>query len=363
MISKQIVQSCIDEASTISGAQFAFYDKEAVCLASTAKADCLKEKEVGSFLESGCPDLKKENGICYLISDEYESPYLLFCQKDSEDANVIGSLVASQIKSLINAYKDKIDRNSFYQNLIMDNMLPMDIYNRAKKLHINDSIQRCVLVVEQKNKVNDDNRIVDMIKELFSPASGDFVTGIDEKHVVVIRALNKVKGTPDIDETARMLSDMVAAEAMTNVRVSYGSVVSDLRQVGKSFREASMALDVAKIFYPDKDIIAYSTLGVGRLIYQLPVNLCKLFVSEIFGEDIPREIDDELLMTVNKFFENNLNVSETARQLYIHRNTLNNRIEKLAATTGLDIRVFDDALTLKIALMVVNYMKYVEDRS
>lgn len=362
MISKQVIQNSIDEAAVISGAQFAFYDSDAVCMASTKDMKSIEDSVVKSFIESGEYEKKRKDDVLFLINDEYESSYVLVCRKKGEDTYVIGSLVASQIRNLIKAYKDKVDRNSFYQNLIMDNMLPVDIYNRAKKLHINESAQRCVLVVEQKNKPDEENRIVDMIKELFSPTSGDFVTGIDEKHVVVIRTLSKGKEVSDIDETARMLSDMVAAEAMTNVRVSYGSIVDDLRQVAKSFREASMALDVAKIFYPDKDIIAYSTLGVGRLIYQLPVNLCKLFVSEIFGDDIPKEIDDELLMTANKFFENNLNVSETSRQLYIHRNTLNNRIEKLAATTGLDIRVFDDALTLKIALMVVNYMKYIEDK-
>ena len=121
-----------------------------------------------------------------------------------------------------------------------------------------------------------------------------------------------------------------------------------------------MALEVAKIFYPMKRTIEYGNLGVGRLIYQLPVDLCQLFVKEIFGDNIPEEIDEEILSTVSKFFENNLNVSETSRQLYIHRNTLIYRIEKLQKATGLDVRVFDDALTLKIALMVVNYMKYIK---
>ena len=121
-----------------------------------------------------------------------------------------------------------------------------------------------------------------------------------------------------------------------------------------------MALEVGKIFYVDKNVIAYSNLGIGRLIYQLPLPLCKMFIKEIFMNTSPDEFDEETLTTINKCFENNLNVSETSRQLYIHRNTLVYRLDKLQRSTGLDLRVFDDAITFKIALMVVKYMKYME---
>ncbi|MBR5944086.1 MAG: helix-turn-helix domain-containing protein, partial [Lachnospiraceae bacterium] len=156
-------------------------------------------------------------------------------------------------------------------------------------------------------------------------------------------------------------SDMMSAEAMLNVRVAYGTVVEELKDVSKSDKEAKMALEVGKIFYVEKSVIAYSALGIGRLIYQLPINLCKMFIDEIFEDrTIPEELDEETLMTINKFFENSLNVSETSRQLFVHRNTLVYRIEKLQKATGLDIRTFDDALTFKIALMVANYMSYLE---
>jgi carbohydrate diacid regulator len=153
---------------------------------------------------------------------------------------------------------------------------------------------------------------------------------------------------------------MINTEVMINVRVGFGTMVQELKNVSKSYKEARMALDVGKIFYNENDINAYDTLGIGRLIYQLPVSLCKMFIEEIFGDHVPEELDEETLQTVNKFFENNLNVSETSRQLFLHRNTLVYRIEKLQKSIGLDIRVFDDALTLKIALMVVNYLNYLE---
>ena len=148
---------------------------------------------------------------------------------------------------------------------------------------------------------------------------------------------------------------------MMNVKVSFGTIVQELKDVSKSYKEAKMALDVAKIFYAEKNVAAYSALGIGRLIYQLPISLCKMFIEEIFGDNVPDNLDEETLNTINKFFENNLNVSETSRQLFVHRNTLVYRIEKLQKSTGLDLRSFDDALTFKIALMVVNYMRYLDN--
>ena len=183
---------------------------------------------------------------------------------------------------------------------------------------------------------------------------------MDESNVILIKALDMGEGYEVIERTSEMIVDMMNTEAMMNVRVAYGTIVSELKDVSKSYKEAKMALDVGKIFYVERKVNSYSSLGIGRLIYQLPVNLCKIFIDEIFGDNIPLNFDDETLTTINKFFENNLNVSETSRQLYVHRNTLVYRIEKLQKSTGLDIRTFDDALTFKIALMVVNYMKYLD---
>ena len=188
----------------------------------------------------------------------------------------------------------------------------------------------------------------------------DFITAVDEKSIIIVRELREDETYEELETVAQTMRDMLNSEAMTSVRISYGTIVNEIKQVSKSYKEAKMALDVGKIFYSEKTVIAYSTLGIGRLIYQLPIPLCEMFMREVFGENMPDTFDDETLMTINKFFENNLNVSETSRQLYVHRNTLVYRLEKLQKSTGLDIRVFDDALTFKIALMVVSYMKYME---
>jgi len=185
---------------------------------------------------------------------------------------------------------------------------------------------------------------------------------VDEKNIILIKAVERDASPESLDLIANTIVDMMNSEAMLKVRVSYGTVVQELREVSKSYKEATMAMDVGRIFYAEKNVIAYSTLGIGRLIYQLPVNLCRIFIEEIFGGNQVYDLDEETLTTINKFFENNLNVSETSRQLFIHRNTLVYRIEKLQKATGLDIRTFEDAMTFKIAMMVVNYMKYLDTR-
>ncbi|HAD55554.1 MAG TPA: CdaR family transcriptional regulator, partial [Lachnospiraceae bacterium] len=238
--------------------------------------------------------------------------------------------------------------------------LLVDIYNRAKKLHVEVSCPRAVYLIETKDEK--DGIVSEVLKSMFSPQAGDYVTAVDESSLILIKSVENTTTPQALHELAETIVAMMNAEALLDVKVAYGTVVQELKDVSKSYKEAKMALDVGKIFYAEKKVVAYSTLGIGRLIYQLPVNLCKIFIEEIFGDNVPYDLDEETLNTLNKFFENNLNVSETSRQLFVHRNTLVYRIEKIQKSTGLDLRSFDDALTFKIALMVVNYMKYLDNQ-
>ena len=358
MISNQVIQNTIDEVSAISKLEFYVSDGFGMPVAQTEKSIAVEKTVILDFLQSEAETLEIGKAMLFKVYDEGECAYVLATQGE-EELFLIGKIVTAQLQNLIIAYKDRVDRNSFFQNLLLDNLLLVDIYNRAQKLHIEAVQPRVVFVIEMKSRK--ETGALEMVRELFYTSAGDFVTSVDEKTIIVIKALQENESYETLQETAKMLVDMLNSEAMTSVRVAYGSIVNEIKGLSKSYKEAKMALDVAGIFYADKTIIAYSTLGIGRLIYQLPVNLCKIFIHEIFGEEVPEEIDEEMLNTVNKFFENNLNVSETSRQLYIHRNTLMYRIEKLQKVTGLDIRIFDDALTFKIALMVVNYMKFIEE--
>jgi carbohydrate diacid regulator len=229
----------------------------------------------------------------------------------------------------------------------------VDVYNRAKKLHIQEEVKRVVFLVET---LSQDETVEELLRSMFSSQNGDYITSVDEGSLILIKNLEEDDTTENCYAIARSIVDTVGAEAMVNVRIAFGNVVGDLKDVSKSYKEATMALEVGRIFYADKPVVSYESLGIGRLIYQLPIPLCRMFIREIFEGKNPDDFDEETLQTINKFFENSLNVSETSRQLFIHRNTLIYRIEKLQKATGLDVRVFDDALTLKIALMVVKYL-------
>ena len=234
----------------------------------------------------------------------------------------------------------------------------VDIYNRAKKLHVDTDVRRVVFIIET-NRDKDGNEL-EKVRGLFGGKSKDFVTEVDEKNIILVKELADTETYDDLKKTADVILNLFGGSATGKIHIAYGTIVNEIKEVSRSYKEARMALDVGKIFFEEKEVIAYSALGIGRLIYQLPIPLCKMFIKEIFDGKSPDDFDEETLTTINKFFENSLNVSETSRQLYIHRNTLVYRLDKLQKSTRLDLRVFEDAITFKIALMVVKYMKYME---
>ncbi|MBO4337716.1 MAG: helix-turn-helix domain-containing protein, partial [Lachnospiraceae bacterium] len=271
---------------------------------------------------------------------------------------MIGKMACFQIQNLMIAYKERFDKDNFIKNLLLDNLLLVDIYSRSKKLRIKMECPRCVMVTQagEHKEVN----TVENIKEYISAGNHDFVTAVDENCVIIVREITDANEKNEMDKLAKLIINGLEKDGAGKIHVSYGTVVGELKEVSRSYKEARMALDVGKIFFEEKKLMAYSSLGIGRLIYQLPMPLCKMFIKEIFGEQQPDDFDEETMITINKFFENSLNVSETSRQLFIHRNTLVYRLDKLQKITGLDLRVFEDAITFKIAMMVVRYMKYMD---
>ncbi len=360
MISSQTIQTSIDELKAITKVDLNVYDLSGGTIASTTEMADITPGLVSGFANS--PADSQVIGPHHLLKilDDGELLYVLVARGLSDDAYMIGKIAVCQIQNLAVAYKERFDRNNFFQNLLLDNLLLVDIYNRAKKLHIEVSVPRAVFLVE--TKLEKDGIVTELLKGMFSPQGGDYITAVDESSVILIKSVEADAAHEELEAIADTIVAMMNTEAMLNVRVAFGSIVPELKDVSKSYKEAKLALDVGKIFYAEKNVVAYSTLGIGRLIYQLPINLCRIFIEEIFGENVPLDFDDETLTTINKFFDNNLNVSETSRQLFVHRNTLVYRIEKIQKSTGLDLRNFEDALTFKIALMVVNYMKYLDSQ-
>ena len=333
MISNQILQNTIDGLKGISKVDFSVLDTEGKELASTLDNAQERNSAVISFVESPADSQVIQGCQFFKIFDEHQLEYILLANGGSDDVYMVGKIAAFQIQNLLVAYKERFDKDNFIKNLLLDNLLLVDIYNRAKKLHIDTEVRRVIFIIETKHE-KDTNALV--------------------------KELEPNDGHTELEKIAENMYTLLKEDGEEDVLIAYGTVVNDIKEVSKSYKEAKLALDVGKIFFSERSVIAYSALGIGRLIYQLPIPLCKMFIREIFEGKSPDDFDEETLTTINKFFENNLNVSETSRQLYIHRNTLVYRLDKLQKSTGLDLRVFEDAITFKIALMVVKYMKYME---
>ncbi len=358
MISNQILQNVIDGLKGITKIDLSVIDTEGNILAETSSANRDYGESVRAFADSAADSQVMQGSQFFKVYDEGQLEYIVVVEGDSEEVYTIGKIVVFQIQNLLVAYKERYDKDNFIKNLLLDNLLLVDIFNRAKKLHIEMNVRRVVYIIETSKEK--DNGALETVRSMFAGGNKDFITAVDEKNIILVKELSQNETYDDLEKTAQVIVDMLNTEAMARVHVAYGTIIKDIKEVSRSYKEAKMALDVGKIFYSDRKVMAYSNLGIGRLIYQLPMPLCKMFIREVFAEDTPDQFDEETLTTINKFFENNLNVSETSRQLYIHRNTLVYRLDKLQKSTGLDLRVFEDAITFRIALMVVKYMNYLE---
>ncbi len=318
--------------------------------------------EVKSILRqvNDSPDGTALNGRFYLRVEEMGRLQYLISGKDNEVSRVVAKMAAIQISDLIAAAEGRFGRDSFFKNLLMDNLLLSDIYHRANKLHIDIHAKRVAYLVELNKQ--ESSVALSVVESLFADDESAFTTDIDEHHIVIIREVKPEEGEKSIRMTADTIVDMLNSEMMERVSVAYGNTADEIRKVANSYKEAKIALSVGKIFSPEQSVVNYASLGIGRLIYQLPVPMCKMFIEEIFKDQSPDKFDEETLTTINQFFASSLNVSETSRQLYIHRNTLVYRLDKIEKMTGLDLRQFDDAITFKIALMVVRYMNYMDNQ-
>ena len=355
MLSGQVIQETLDGIRSITHASVMVYDMRGRLLNQAGSMPEADEGLIAAFCASDAIEQASGAYLLYKVFDEREPEYIIISFAPETNAHMTLRLVAFQLESLNVAYKERYDRENFIKNLLLDNLLVVDIYNRARKLHIDINAERVVFLVETREE---ETGALDILRELFEMSELDFVTAIDEHDFVLVK--HCPGGRRELEELADSIGRELSERGI-EARVAYGNPVKDIKEVSKSYKEARLALDVAGIFYEDKQVIAYSNLGIGRLIYQLPVNLCRMFITEIFHGRTPNDLDEETLTTIDKFFENSLNVSETSRQLFIHRNTLVYRLDKLQRATGLDLRVFDDAITFKIALMVLKYMDHIEN--
>ena len=295
------------------------------------------------------------NGYTYrYMGTGQKSEYVVFVEGEDKMAEKMSKLLAVSLGNIKGLYDEKYDKGSFIKNIIMDNILPSDIYIKSKELHFNTEELRVVFLIKFFGKT--DMMPFEMLQNMFPDKSKDYVISVGEHDIVLVKELKAGTEMKEIEKVAVNIADTLSTEFYTKVAIGISTMVDNIKDLAKAYQEAQVALEVGKVFETEKNIISYENLGIGRLIYQLPTTLCEMFLQEVFKKGNLESLDRETLMTIQCFFENNLNVSETSRKLFVHRNTLVYRLEKIRKLTGLDLREFEHAITFKVALMVRKYL-------
>lgn len=280
--------------------------------------------------------------------------YIVFVEGEDDTAERLADILSISLSTIKNLYDEKYDKNSFIKNIILDNILPSDIYIKGKELRFNTEEVRVVFLIKFLSRT--EVLPFNMVQQIFPDKNKDYVISISEQDIVVVKEVKGGTDIREIEKLARSIADTLGTEFYAKVAIGIGTAVDNIKDLARSYKEAQTAIEVGKVFDTEKTVISYENLGIGRLIYQLPTTLCEMFLQEVFKYGSLENLDHETLMTIQCFFENNLNVSETSRKLFVHRNTLVYRLEKIRKLTGLDLREFDNAITLKVALMVKRYL-------
>lgn len=293
------------------------------------------------------------NGYTYEAFGE-DRNYVAFVEGEDSEASTCAVTLAISLEHIKSHYDEKYDKATFVRNVVLENILPGDVYVKAKEFHFDSDTEYVCILVKVTNKMDVSSH--EIIRTLFPDKNKDFVMHVNSDDVVLVKEVSEQISIEDIESLAASIVDTMSIEFYAHCIVGIGTVVKGITDLSRSYKEAQVALEVAKVFDTERAVTSYDDLGIARLVYQLPTTLCEMFLKEVFKKSSVNSLDSDTLFTITKFFENNLNVSETSRKLFIHRNTLVYRLEKIKRLTGLDLRDFEDAIVFKVALMVRRYL-------
>ena len=354
-MSKRLFQSIIHQLREPIGRTIGVIDDSGMIIACSDPGMIGESRQAIREEISYSPEALVSGGFTYRMAGQVGgSDCIVFVEGNDQDADRFCTILAISLGNLKNLYDDKYDKTSFIKNIRMDNILPSDIYIKSKEFHFSSEEHRVVLLIKFLDKT--DILPYEMIQGMFPDKEHDYVISVGEQHIVLIREIPDDYDIAEIESLAETIVETMKSEFYAKVVIGISTVVSNLRDLAKAYKEAKIAIEVGKVFDTEKAIVSYDNLGIGRLVYQLPTTLCEIFLQEVFKKGSLESLDRETLITVQSFFENNLNVSETSRKLFVHRNTLVYRLEKIKKITGLDLREFDHAITFKVALMVKKYL-------
>ena len=345
----------LQQIKAVTGAQIAYYLTDGQLKLFTDEQPHISPEKLTAFLSDG-DSCRYDSGLWFFrLENRDQILGILTMTSCAENMDVVGRLAAGQFALALSGGRDGLDRSSFFAGLLRGELSGRDIIATATRLHLDPGLPRLIYAIETESPY--DQNVQQTIRSIYPESGQNYLISLTETQLALLIPAPSQK-SEDLLDVAETLVDMLSMEALCNARVSHSTVVEDIRKLPQAMQEALAALEIGKIFYSDRKVNAYSSLGIGRLIYQLPKPLCQIYLQEVFGGDLPEIFDEETMNLVEKFFENNLNTSETARKLYIHRNTLIYRLDKIQKETGLDLRTFDDALMLKVALLVRAYLHY-----
>ena len=356
-MSSKIFQSVIIQMKEAVDRTIGVVDEQGYVVASSELAmigSRLEDFHAFDFEESRRTVVTGTRTYCALAGEGNCPDYAAFVEGTDGEAKTICAVSAVAYNEAKSNYEEKHNKAAFVKNIISDNILPGDVYVRAKELHFVTDEPRSVLLVRQIE--NADVAAVEVIQRLFPDKQRDFVLNINESDVVVVKALSSPDAHEEVQKVARSIENALHEELGIRCIIGISTNAHHLRELADRYKESQVAIDVGRIFEGEKTIVNYESLGLGRIIYQLPTTLCEMFLNEVFKKNPIETLDEDTLETINRFFENNLNVSETSRKLYVHRNTLVYRLEKIKKITGLDLREFDHAIVFKVAMMVRQYL-------
>ncbi len=351
-MSNRLFQGVIHQMKDSIDRSFGVMDENYTIIASSELG---KIGESVSYFPLG-NDITTNEGFTYKkLGETQGAGYTVFVEGDDLLASKYVSILSVSFTNIKFYYDEKYDRGNFIKNIILDNILVGDIYIKARELYFNTEVARTVLLI-RANELTDVS-IYSIVQNMFPDKAKDFVINISENDIALVKETSAGIDSKTLEKLAATIADTISGEFYIHVNIGIGTTVTNLKDLARSFKEAQAALEVGKVFDTEKTIVSYDNLGIARLIYQLPTTLCESFLKEVFKRGSIENLDQETLFTIQRFFENNLNVSETSRKLFVHRNTLVYRLEKIKKITGLDLREFDHAIVFKIALMVNKYLK------
>ncbi|MDL2252496.1 helix-turn-helix domain-containing protein [Ruminococcaceae bacterium OttesenSCG-928-I18] len=310
--------------------------------------------DLTEYMENASEGFVKDGVSYHVFSSGQGSEFASYVQGDGEPDKRMAAVLALSFQNILQYHDEKFDKSNFIKNVVLENILPGDIFAKARELHFATDVSRVVLLIRVVSGT--DISAFEVVNGLFPDKQKDFIFNASETDTVLVKEIKRGIDEKDIEKLAASIVDTLNGEHYIKAVVGIGTPISNIKDLSASFKEAQIALEVGKVFDTEQQIVSYNHLGIARLIYQLPTTLCEMFLKEVFNQGSIDSLDDETLFTIQRFFENNLNVSETSRGLFVHRNTLVYRLEKIKKLTGLDLREFDDAIVFKVALMVKKYL-------